>query len=222
MGEKGGEIKKDSLSRRGFLKLGLAVLGVAVGGKVLKEAGRSRFDITDPQNFREFSGTSELFDGFYPVYDGKVKLAEGTVIYNRPALFRSEEPSGGVLTTGPSASTEAGKIGAGEEITVSRPLLILIDGSDPNYTPDPVEVVGPGGVMKKVNLRKSWLVFSLDDPDVPDSISSNSSASVFRVGCTPLGNANLTFEGPSGGTILPSGLDITFETTITLGEVTRP
>lgn len=206
--------------------MGLAAAGlVAVfgGGALVRKAEEARRDARDPNNLKEFLGSDEIFDGWHPYYLGQVKLRAGTVIYNRLAQEKQERLEGGLLTTNLSSNTRIGEVKEGDGIVIDRPFIFLAKPLEGFSNPSRVrQVVGPGGVMIEVDLGNSWIIFPLKQPNVPDYISGDVAASIY--GATPIGNANLDFRmpGQENGSIIPDGLNITFETNLSFGEVLKP
>jgi len=218
--EKGGQ--KKGITRRQFLFGAAAVTAAALtGSKLYNAVDKITWDPHNADHLRDFLGSQEIFPGWHSYYLGKVTLKAGTVMYNKPAYWQSEEPEGGLITTRLSANTRLGELREGDQFTIDRPFIFLqrpIEG----FSSQVQEIVGPAGVRQQVDLGYSWVVFSLNDPGVPEYISKDVSASPYRVAATPIGNANLEFVSPGGeNKIIPAGLDITFEQQINFGRISR-
>lgn len=179
---------KEGLSRRDFLKAGLLIGGGYAVYRGTEALAGSKWDLRKEENLRRFLGEEELFEGYHPYFEGEIKLTKGATIYEEP---RTKRETSSLDTTNIGEDTFLLQIDdVGDVFSIKNPFLFLKEARKGEKGEHIVEVEGPGGQEKRVDLNQSWIIFEANK-DMPEGVQRDIARSMWGVGCVSLGAGNI-------------------------------
>jgi hypothetical protein len=158
-------------SRRDFVKGALMLLGFWVGKKAIDSYADKKFDLNDPERFREYLKDKE--DLVLARLTTRAWIMDGVILYKEPARILPEKRAEGLITTTVGGNTKLLTVKEEDRFPVDNAVVLLKkkDMSSQKI----IEVEG-----EEYDLAASWLVLG-EEGMAPQNISEEIGRSINKI-----------------------------------------